>query len=118
TSFIDKGTYMDMMYMPDAIDAIIQLMEADGNKLSNRNAYNVSAMSIAPEDVAQSIQKFVPDFHLSFDPDPVRQAIAESWPNAIDTTCAKHDWGFAPKFDLDTMTKDMLEKLSKKVSVL
>ena len=118
TSFIDKGTYMDMMYMPDAIDAIIQLMEADGNKLSNRNAYNVSAMSIAPEDVARSIQKFMPDFQISYAPDPVRQAIAESWPNAIDTTCAKNDWGFAPKFDLDSMTKDMLEKLSKKVSVL
>lgn len=117
TSFIDKGTYMDMMYMPDAIDAIIQLMEADGSKLKNRNAYNVSAMSLAPEDIERSIQKCLPDFTLTYDPDPVRQAIADSWPNAINTSCATDEWGFHPKFDLDAMTTDMLEKLSNRVHV-
>ena len=115
TSFIDKGTHMDMMYMPDAIDAIIQLMETDGSKLLSRNAYNVSAMSIAPEDIERSIQKVLPDFALSYSPDPVRQQIAESWPNAIDTTCAKKDWDFNPVYTLDAMTKDMLIKLSNKL---
>lgn len=114
-SFIDKGTYMDMMYMPDAIDAIIQLMEADGSNLQNRNAYNVSAMSIAPEDIEKSIQKIIPEFVISYTPDPVRQGIADSWPNAICTTAARKEWGFHPHYDLDSMTKDMLEKLTNKI---
>lgn len=114
TSFIDKGTYMDMMYMPDAVDLIIQLMEAPSDQLVNRNAYNVSAMSIAPEDVEQAIQKHLPDFKLSYDVDPIRQGIAESWPNAIDTTSAQEEWGFSPKYDLEKMTEDMLKQLKNK----
>lgn len=114
TSFIDKGTYMDMMYMPDAVDLIIQLMEAPSDQLVNRNAYNVSAMSIAPEDVEKAIQKHLPDFKLSYDVDPVRQGIAESWPNAIDTTAAQEEWGFSPKYDLEKMTEDMLKQLKNK----
>ncbi|EXJ23646.1 L-threonine 3-dehydrogenase [Alkalibacterium sp. AK22] len=114
TSFIDKGTYMDMMYMPDAVDLIIQLMEAPGDQLINRNAYNVSAMSIAPEDVERAIQKHLPDFKLTYAVDPVRQRIAESWPNAIDTLAARQEWGFKPKYDLDQMTADMLTQLKKK----
>ncbi|GEK90509.1 L-threonine 3-dehydrogenase [Alkalibacterium kapii] len=113
-SFIAEGTYMDMMYMPDAIELIIKLMEAPADKLLNRNAYNVSAMSIAPEDIAQEIQKHIPDFELSYDVDPVRQHIAESWPNALDTTSAKEEWGFSPKYDLKKMTEDMLKQLKKK----
>lgn len=116
TSFIDKGTYMDMMYMPDAIEAIIQLMEADSDKLLNRNAYNVSSMSIAPEDIERAIQQFIPEFVLSYKPDPIRQGIAESWPNAIDTRAAQEEWGFSPQYDLLTMTKDMLEKLDQKIN--
>jgi len=113
-SFIAEGTYMDMMYMSDAVDLIIQLMEAPADQLKNRNAYNVSAMSIAPEDIAREIKKHIPDFELTYDVDPVRQGIAESWPNAIDTSAAQEEWGFSPKFDLVKMTADMLEQLKKK----
>ena len=113
-SFIAEGTYMDMMYMSDAVDLIIQLMEAPADQLKNRNAYNVSAMSIAPEDIAREIKKHIPDFELTYDVDPVRQGIAESWPNAIGTSAAQEEWGFSPKFDLEKMTADMLEQLKKK----
>lgn len=116
-SFIEKGTYMDMMYMPDAVEAIIRLMEASSEQLKHRNAYNVSAMSIAPEDVAKAIQKHMPDFTLTYEVDPVRQSIAESWPNAIDTTCARQEWNFDPIYTLEKMTADMLKKLSNKISV-
>lgn len=115
TSYIDKGTYMDMMYMPDAIDAIIQLMEADPAKLIHRNAFNVTAMSAAPEDFEKAIQKHIPEFKLSYEVDPVRQSIAESWPDSIDASCAKEEWGFNPKYDIDQMTADMLEKLKQKL---
>ncbi len=115
TSYIQKGTYMDMMYMPDAIDAIIQLMEADSSRLAHRNAFNVTAMSAAPEDFEKAIQKHIPQFTLSYDVDPERQRIADSWPNSIDATCAKEEWGFNPKYDIDLMTEDMLDKLKEKV---
>lgn len=113
-SFIAEGTYMDMMYMPDAVDLIIQLMEAPSEQLKHRNAYNVSAMSIAPEDVEREIKKHIPEFKLDYNVDPVRQGIAESWPNAIDTTAAQEEWGFSPKFDLEKMTADMMAELKKK----
>ncbi len=113
TSYIDKGTYMDMMYMPDAIDSIINLMEADPSKLIDRNAFNVAAMSVEPMMIAESIKKHIPDFTIDFDVDPVRQAIAESWPNSIDSSEATKQWGFKPKFDLDAMTKDMLENIAR-----
>lgn len=116
TSFIGPNTFMDMMYMPDALEAIVQLMEADSNKLIHRNAFNVSAMSFDPEILKQSIQKFIPTFELTYDIDPIRQSIAQSWPNSLDCTCAKEEWGFQPTYDLDTMTKDMLEKLSIKLA--
>ncbi len=112
TSYIQEGTYMDMMYMPDALDAIIQLMEADPNKLKHRNAFNVTAMSVAPEHFEEEIKKHIPAFTLSYNVDPIRQAIADSWPNSIDATAAKEEWGFKPKYDLCSMTKDMLSKLS------
>ncbi|SET21178.1 Nucleoside-diphosphate-sugar epimerase [Salinibacillus kushneri] len=111
TSYIKSGTYMDMMYMPDAIHAIIQLMEADSSRLIHRNAFNVSAISAEPEDFAQAIRKHIPDFQLSYDVDPIRQAIAESWPNSINCQAAKEEWGFQPKFDLHSMSEDMLEKI-------
>ncbi|WP_423190021.1 L-threonine 3-dehydrogenase [Alkalibacterium sp. f15] len=114
TSFIAKGTYMDMMYMTDAVDLIIQLMEAPSEQLKYRNAYNVSAMSVAPEDIEREIQKHLPEFKLSYEVDPVRQAIAESWPNAIDTSAAQEEWGFSPRFDLEKMTTDMLQQLNNK----
>ncbi|WP_210617011.1 L-threonine 3-dehydrogenase [Mammaliicoccus lentus] len=113
-SYIAKGTYMDMMFMDDAINAIIQLMEADGEKLVHRNAYNVSAMSVEPETVKASIQKILPEFELGYDVDPDRQAIADTWPNSIDTSCAKEEWGFNPRYDLDSMTKLMLKAIKEK----
>ncbi|MBT2755088.1 NAD-dependent epimerase/dehydratase family protein [Mesobacillus foraminis] len=113
-SYIAKDTYMDMMYMPDALDAIIQLMEEDGSRLNHRNAYNVSAMSVDPEEIAASIRKVMPHFTLSYKVDPIRQRIAESWPNCIDSTAAKQEWGFDPKFRLEEMTRDMLQKLALK----
>lgn len=115
TSFIKEGTQMDMMYMPDALDAIVELMEADGDKLIHRNAFNITAMSFTPEEIAASIKKYIPEFEMDYDVDPVRQAIAESWPNSLDASAAKEEWGFSPKYDLDAMTRDMLDKLSKKL---
>lgn len=115
TSYIGKGTYMDMMYMPDALQAIIDLMEADASKLFHRNAFNVTAMSVAPEDFEAAIQKHLPDFTLHYQVDPARQAIAESWPNSIDPTAAKQEWGFHAEYDLEKMTKEMLEKLPGKL---
>ena len=116
TSYIAKGTYMDMMYMPDALQAIVDLMEADPSKLIHRNAFNVTAMSFDPEGIAASIRKHIPEFGLSYDVDPVRQAIADSWPNSIDASAAKAEWGFKAQYDLDAMTADMLEKLKKKLA--
>lgn len=113
TSFIGEGTKMDMMYMPDAVDSIIDLMEADPNKLIDRNAFNVSGMSFDPEEIKRSIQRHLPDFTMDYEVDPIRQAIADSWPDSLDVSAAREQWGFSPKYDLAAMTKDMLEKLAK-----
>ncbi len=117
TSFIRKGTYMDMMYMPDALSAIIELIEADPDRLKHRNAFNVTAMSFDPEMIAASIQKFIPEFELNYDVDPVRQEIADSWPDSLDDSAARDEWDWNPKYDLDAMTNDMLEKLKIKLSI-
>lgn len=117
TSFIRKGTYMDMMYMPDALSAIIELIEADPDRLKHRNAFNVTAMSFDPEMIAASIQKFIPEFELNYDVDPIRQEIADSWPDSLDDSAARDEWDWNPKYDLDAMTNDMLEKLKIKLSI-
>lgn len=104
-----------MMYMPDAIRAIIQLMEADGSKLKHRNAFNVTAMSVDPEAIAASIRRHVPEFVLRYEIDPVRQRIAEEWPDSIDTSSAREEWGFDVQYDLDRMTDDMISKLTQKL---
>ncbi|WP_392454731.1 L-threonine 3-dehydrogenase [Chryseomicrobium aureum] len=114
TSYIDKGTFMDMMYMPDALQAIVDLMEADPTKLIHRNAFNVTAMSFDPEMLAASIRKELPGFTLNYEVDPIRQAIANSWPDSIDATAARDEWGFKAQFDLDAMTRDMLKQLRAK----
>ncbi|EKB56067.1 L-threonine 3-dehydrogenase [Facklamia hominis] len=116
TSFIDRGTKMDMMYMPDALQAIVDLMEADESKLIHRNAFNISAMSFEPEEIAASIKKYMPEFEMDYKVDPVRQAIADSWPNSLDISAAQNEWGFKSEYDLDKMTKDMLEKLRVKLN--
>jgi len=113
--FLGPTTRLDMMYMPDATRAMIALMEADGARLKHRNAYNVTAMSIAPEDLAAEIRKHIPAFAIDYQIDPVRQAIAESWPRSLDASAARDDWGFAPKYDLAGMTADMLVRLSEKI---
>ncbi len=115
TCNLGKGTYLDMMYMPDAIKAAIDLMEADPAKLKHRNAFNVTAMSFDPEKIAASIKKIIPEFVLEYDVDPVRQAIANSWPNSMDDSAAREEWGWNPEYDLEAMTKDMLEVLSEKL---
>jgi nucleoside-diphosphate-sugar epimerase len=117
TSFIDKGTYMDMMYLPDALEGIVKLIEADSSKLVHRNAFNITAMSFDPEGIAASIRKYIPNFVMDYDVDPIRQAIANSWPNSIDDTAAREEWGWSPKYDLDAMTKEMLENLREKLNI-
>lgn len=114
TSYIAKGTYMDMMYMPDALNSIINLMEADASKLKHRNSFNVTAMSFDPEEIAAEIRKHIPEFQMDYQVDPIRQKIADSWPNSIDATAAKEEWGFKAEYDLARMTEDMLSKLRTK----
>lgn len=117
TSFIKAGTFMDMMYMPDALKAIHDLMEANPDKLRHRNAFNVTAMSFEPEMLAAEIKKHIPEFQMSYDVDPVRQSIAESWPNSLDDSCARQEWGWCPEYDLSSMTIDMLHKLAEKLKI-
>ncbi|MBO0601292.1 L-threonine 3-dehydrogenase [Sporosarcina sp. E16_3] len=117
TSYIAEGTRMDMMYMPDALQAIVDLMEANPTKLIHRNAFNVTAMSFEPSEIAASIKKQIPTFEMAYDVDPVRQAIADSWPDSIDATAAVNEWGFKANYDLDKMTVDMLAKLKTKLNV-
>lgn len=112
---IGAGTLMDMMYMPDALHAAVQLMEADPSRLVHRNSFNIASMSFAPETIFSCIQKYRPSFEMTFDVDPLKQANADSWPNSIDDTCAREEWDWKPTYDLDTMTVDMLDKLSKKL---
>jgi len=114
---LEKGTFMDMMYMPDALDAVVNLMEADGSKLIHRNAFNITAMSFDPEGIAASIKKYMPEFEMTYDLNSKLQGIANSWPNSIDDSAAKAEWGWSPKYDLDKMTKDMFEKLAIKLKL-
>jgi nucleoside-diphosphate-sugar epimerase len=117
TCFLNKGTFLDMMYMPDAVNAAVKLMETDSGQLIHRNAFNVTAMSVAPEDIYQAIKKHVPEFKINYTVDPVRQAIADSWPKSMDDSAARTEWGWKPEFDLARMTEDMLEKLSQRLMV-
>lgn len=112
---IKAGTYMDMMYMPDALHAMVQLMEADPSRLKHRNSFNIASMSFDPEMIYAAIKKEMPDFTMTYEIDELRQQIAESWPNSLDDSCAREEWDWAPTFDLESMTKDMLYKLSKRL---
>ena len=112
---IAAGTYMDMMYMPDALDAAVNLMEADPSRLIHRNGFNIAAMSFDPEGILAAIRKYKPEFQMEYKIEPLKQANADSWPNSLDDVCARQEWDWAPKFDLDSMTVDMLEKLSARL---
>ena len=112
---ISKGTYMDMMYMPDALRACVELMEADPYRLIHRNAFNIAAMSFDPEGVLAAIRKYKPEFEMDYEVDPLKQANADSWPNSLDDYCAQQEWDWKAEYDLDAMTVDMLSKLREKL---
>ncbi|HOR42754.1 MAG TPA: NAD-dependent epimerase/dehydratase family protein, partial [Atribacterota bacterium] len=114
--FLSEHTYLDMMYMPDALQAAIKLMEADSSRLLTRNGYNVSAMSFCPEELAEEIKKWIPDFTISYNIDPIKQAIADSWPNSMDDQVARKEWDWQPEYNLTKMTQDMIEKLRVKLN--
>ncbi len=108
---IAAGTYMDMMYMPDALRAAIEIMEADPAKLVHRNSFNIASMSFEPDTIYHKIQEYIPEFRMDYEVDSLRQGIAESWPNSLDDSCAREEWNWKPEYDLDGMTRDMIEKL-------
>ncbi len=115
TCYLREDSSLDMMYMPDAIRAMIKLMEADPDGLIHRNAFNVTAMSFTPEQLAHEIRKHIPEFTIDYSVDPIRQAIADTWPNYMDDSAARKEWGWQPKYDLAKMTKDMIQELSQKL---
>lgn len=112
---IQKDTKMDMIYMPDTLNAAISLMEADPTRLIHRNGFNIASMSFDPKTIYAAIKKYKPDFEMVYDVDPLKQSIAESWPDIMDDSCARREWDWKPVYDLDSMTKDMLEKLAIKL---
>jgi nucleoside-diphosphate-sugar epimerase len=114
TCYLRGDTYLDMMYMPDALHAAATLMEADHDKLRFHNAYNVSAMSFCPEIIAASIRKHIPDFIIDYEIDPIRQCIADSWPDSMDDSAARQDWGWSPEYDLEMMSQDMITVLRER----
>lgn len=108
---IKEGTLMDMMYMPDALNGAINLMEADPTRLIHRNAFNIASMSFAPETIYAAIKKEIPSFEMVYNPDPLKQSIADSWPDSMDDSCARAEWDWKPEYNLESMTKDMIAKL-------
>ncbi len=111
---LKKGTLLDMMYMPDALNAAINIMEADPSKLIHRNSFNVTAMHFDPEEIYNEVKKHFPSFKMTYEVDDVMQSIADSWPNWMDDSCARQEWGFKPEYDLPKMTEDMIAKLKVK----
>ena len=111
TCFLGPDSQLDMMYMPDAVSAAIAIMEADPTNFTHRNAFNLTAMQLAPETLAAEIRKHLPDFTIDYDIDPVRQSIAESWPDRVDDSAAREEWGWEPAFDVAATTRDMLTQL-------
>lgn len=112
TCFLRGDSQLDFMYMPDAVQAAISLMEADPERLSQRNAFNVTAMQLTPESLAAEIRAHIPDFVVEYEIDPVRQSIADSWPHRLDDAEAREEWGWRPTFDARAMTADMLEHIA------
>ena len=115
--FVHEDSQLDMMYMPDAVRAMIEVMGADSKRLVHRNAFNVTAMSLTPKELAGEIRKHIPDFEIDYQVDPQRQAIADSWPRSIDDSAARQEWDWKPAYDLSAMTAEMLDELGKKLAV-
>jgi len=116
TCFLREDTRLDMMYMPDAIRAIMGLMEAEAKALSHRNAYNIAAMNFTPDILASEIKRHIPEFVVDYEIDPIRQAIADTWPRSIDDSAAREEWGWQPIYNLEAMVGDMIEKLNRKLN--
>jgi nucleoside-diphosphate-sugar epimerase len=116
TCFLDADTRLDMMYMPDAVRAAIGVMEADPARLRHRNAFNVTAMNFTPGELAAAIRRHIDGFAIDYDVDPVRQSIADSWPNSLDDSTAREEWEWKPEYGLDEMTADMLAQLRRKLA--
>lgn len=115
TCFLAENSSIDMIYMPDVLEGAVKLMEADPGKLRHRNAFNVSAITVTPRELSDEIKKHIPGFKIGYDIDPVRQAIADSWPNSLDDSAARAEWGWNPQYGLATMTEDMIKALSAKL---
>ena len=116
TCFLKANSYLPMMYMEDAVSATIELMQAEEHSVKIRSSYNVGALSFSPKDIAESINRHIPGFQIDYDPD-FRQAIADSWPSSIDDSAARNDWGWQHSFDLDKMTKTILQGLKSQVTI-
>lgn len=114
---LKPGTFMDMMYMPDALRAAIEIMEADPAKFVHRNSFNIASMSFDPEIIYNKIREYLPDFRMEYELDPLRQGIADSWPDSLDDTCARTEWGWKPEYDLDAMTRNMIYHLREKFGI-
>lgn len=112
---VPSDVYMDMLYMPDALRAVVELMEADPAKLQHRNSFNIASMSFTPEILAAEVRRHIPTFEMEYDIDPVKEEISRSWPNSLDDSCARQEWGWSPKWGLEAMVEDMLATLRKKL---
>lgn len=112
---LKPGTFLDMMYMPDAIKAAIDIMEADTSKFKHHNGFNITSMSFDPEILKKAIQKRIPNFEMVYEVEPIKQAIADSWPDKMDDTCAREEWGWKPVWDLESMTDDMIKAIRAKM---
>ena len=117
TCYLKPGTYLPIMYMPDALDAIIGVAEADSAGLKHYADFNVNSLSFEPEQLAAEIRARIPCFTMDYEIDPLRQSIADSWPDSLDDTVARAEWGWDPKYDLSTMVDDMLENLRRHLDV-
>ena len=114
---IASGTYMDMMYMPDALQAAVNLMQADPSRLKHRNSFNIASMSFEPEQIFAKIREYIPALRVRYEVDPVRQAIATSWPDSMDDSCAREEWDWKPSYNMDSMTVDMIKNLKIKLGL-
>ena len=112
---IAQGTYMDMMYMPDALRAAVEIMKSDPSKLVHRNSFNIASMSFEPETLFAAIRREIPTLRTRYEVDPVRQTIADSWPDNMDDSCAREEWGWKPSYGLDGMVKDMVSHLKERI---